>query len=208
MIEPSQQLQKIFDDSIEIAKKFKHKLITIEHLTFAIFSDKDSYEGLKAYGADVEYIGEENGIHPGNFQARYVSKRVRLQQGVESRDIRVILTAAIPPEANIHVFAKVRSAADDQPFKEKKWQLLRRPKLDAIQIAGEPADTTEFVFRGTGDDDTYPFAYTSSPDGVNAAAGEGDRYMTFNEFAIKIVMQTSDSRFVPVIHDMRAIAVE
>jgi hypothetical protein len=159
-------------------------------------------------GADVEYIGEENGIHPGNFQARYVSKRVRLQQGVESRDIRVILTAAIPPEANIHVFAKVRSAADDQPFKEKKWQLLRRPKLDAIQIAGEPADTTEFVFRGTGDDDTYPFAYTSSPDGVNAAAGEGDRYMTFNEFAIKIVMQTSDSRFVPVIHDMRAIAVE
>src|SRR6056300_567255 len=56
MIEPSQQLQKIFDDSIEIAKKFKHKLITIEHLTFAIFSDKDSYEGLKAYGADVEYI--------------------------------------------------------------------------------------------------------------------------------------------------------
>lgn len=56
MIEPSQQLQKIFDDSIGIAKKFKHKLITIEHLTFAIFSDKDSYEGLKAYGADVEYI--------------------------------------------------------------------------------------------------------------------------------------------------------
>ena len=158
--------------------------------------------------AEIEYVGEDNGVHPGNYQARYVSKRVRLQQGVESRDIRVIVTAAIPPEADIHVFAKVRSSSDNQPFKEKKWQLLRRPKLDAIQTAGESADSIELVFRGTGNDDTYPFAYTSSPDGVNAAAGEGDRYTTFNEFAIKIVMQTSDSRFVPVIHDMRAIAVE
>jgi ATP-dependent Clp protease ATP-binding subunit ClpA len=56
MIEPSQQLQNIFDSSVEISKSFKHRLITLEHLLFAIMSDKEAYEGLKAYGADVDYI--------------------------------------------------------------------------------------------------------------------------------------------------------
>ena len=56
MIEPSQQLQKIFDSSVEISKKFKHRLITLEHLLFAIMSDEEAYNGLKAYGADVDYI--------------------------------------------------------------------------------------------------------------------------------------------------------
>ena len=56
MIEPSQQLQKIFDSSVTIAKKYNHRLITIEHLLFAIMSDDEAYKGLKDFGADVDYI--------------------------------------------------------------------------------------------------------------------------------------------------------
>ena len=56
MIEPSKQLQKIFDSSVEITKSYKHRLITLEHLIFAIVSDEDSSAGLSAYGADVDYI--------------------------------------------------------------------------------------------------------------------------------------------------------
>jgi ATP-dependent Clp protease ATP-binding subunit ClpA len=56
MIEPSKQLQKIFDNSVEITKNYNHRLITLEHLMYAIMSDKDAAEGLKAYGADIEYI--------------------------------------------------------------------------------------------------------------------------------------------------------
>jgi len=56
MIEPSKQLQNIFDKSVEITKGYKHRLITLEHLIFAIVSDHDSAEGLKAFGADVDYI--------------------------------------------------------------------------------------------------------------------------------------------------------
>ena len=56
MIEPSKQLQKIFDSSVEITKGYKHRLITLEHLIFAIVSDEESAAGLKAFGADVEYI--------------------------------------------------------------------------------------------------------------------------------------------------------
>lgn len=56
MIEPSKQLQNIFDKSVEITKNYKHRLITLEHLIFAIVSDEESAAGLKAFGADVEYI--------------------------------------------------------------------------------------------------------------------------------------------------------
>ena len=56
MIEPSKQLQGIFDSAIEVTKTKGHKYLTIEHLLLAIVSDKDSADGLKAYGADVDYI--------------------------------------------------------------------------------------------------------------------------------------------------------
>ena len=56
MIEPSKQLQKIFDSSVEITKSYNHRLITLEHLIFAIVADKESSAGLKEYGADVDYI--------------------------------------------------------------------------------------------------------------------------------------------------------
>jgi ATP-dependent Clp protease ATP-binding subunit ClpA len=56
MIEPSKQLQRIFDSSVNLAKSLKHKLVTVEHIVLAIFNDNESVAGLKAYGADVEYI--------------------------------------------------------------------------------------------------------------------------------------------------------
>ena len=56
MIEPSKQLQRIFDSAIEVTKKAGHKYLTIEHLLLAIVADKESAEGLKAYGADVDYV--------------------------------------------------------------------------------------------------------------------------------------------------------
>ena len=36
MVEPSDSLQRIFDQSIEIAKKYNHEYLTLEHLLFAI----------------------------------------------------------------------------------------------------------------------------------------------------------------------------
>jgi len=56
MIEPSQNLQTIFENSIEIAKKLGHEYITIEHIVFSILSDQDSYTMLEGFGADANFI--------------------------------------------------------------------------------------------------------------------------------------------------------
>ena len=56
MIEPSQRLQTIFENSIKLAKKLEHEYITIEHLVYSIMSDTDSYNQIQEFGADANFI--------------------------------------------------------------------------------------------------------------------------------------------------------
>ena len=56
MIEPSQNLQAIFENSIEIAKKLGHEYITIEHIVFGIMNDQESYAMIESFGANASFI--------------------------------------------------------------------------------------------------------------------------------------------------------
>ena len=56
MIEPSQSLQQIFENSVSIAKKLNHEYITIEHIVLGIMNDKESYDLLASFGADSNFI--------------------------------------------------------------------------------------------------------------------------------------------------------
>ena len=56
MVEPSQELQLVFDKSITDAKKLRHEYVTIEHLLFSMLCSDPFYDVIKEYGADVDYI--------------------------------------------------------------------------------------------------------------------------------------------------------
>ena len=56
MIEPSQKLQTIFENSIHIAKNLGHEYITIEHLVYSIMCDTDFFNHIKEFGADSNFI--------------------------------------------------------------------------------------------------------------------------------------------------------
>jgi ATP-dependent Clp protease ATP-binding subunit ClpA len=56
MIEPSDNLKNVFENAITIAKENKHEYITIEHLLCSIMNDEESFNLLKSYGADSEFI--------------------------------------------------------------------------------------------------------------------------------------------------------
>lgn len=56
MIEPSQNLQIIFDHAVQIAKSLGHEYITIEHLVYCAVCNQDAAELLEHYGADVKFI--------------------------------------------------------------------------------------------------------------------------------------------------------
>jgi ATP-dependent Clp protease ATP-binding subunit ClpA len=56
MIEPSQSLQQIFENSVSIATQHHHEYITIEHIVLGIMNDKESYDLLASFGADANFI--------------------------------------------------------------------------------------------------------------------------------------------------------
>jgi ATP-dependent Clp protease ATP-binding subunit ClpA len=56
MIEPSSNLQNIFDFSLETAKNLEHEYVTLEHILFGIVSDADAFSMLENFGANVNFI--------------------------------------------------------------------------------------------------------------------------------------------------------
>jgi ATP-dependent Clp protease ATP-binding subunit ClpA len=56
MIEPSQNLQNVFEFSVNVARQLQHEYITIEHLAFGILCDKESYKLIESVGGDANFI--------------------------------------------------------------------------------------------------------------------------------------------------------
>ena len=56
MVEPSKELQLVFDKSIKDAQKLQHEYITLEHLLYAMCCEENLVNLVKMYGADIEYI--------------------------------------------------------------------------------------------------------------------------------------------------------
>ena len=56
MVEPSKELQLVFDKSIKDAQKLQHEYVTLEHLLYAMFCEENFINVLNMFGADVDYI--------------------------------------------------------------------------------------------------------------------------------------------------------
>ena len=56
MVEPSNELQLIFEKAIDVAKKLKHEYLTLEHLLFAMLCEDSFYKCVSGFGADAEYL--------------------------------------------------------------------------------------------------------------------------------------------------------
>ena len=56
MVEPSKELQLVFDKAIKDATKLQHEYVTLEHLLFSMMCSDNFFKLVKGFGADVEYI--------------------------------------------------------------------------------------------------------------------------------------------------------
>jgi ATP-dependent Clp protease ATP-binding subunit ClpA len=56
MVEPSKELQLVFDKAVNDAKKLEHEYVTLEHLLYAMLCEVNFEGMLKTYGIDVELI--------------------------------------------------------------------------------------------------------------------------------------------------------
>lgn len=139
----------------------------------------------------------ENSKRGGPALARYISRRVTLNDGFDSGDVRVYLTAYKPSGSNIHVYVKLLSGSDSDIFDDKQWQLLTQLG-NANFVSNNDRDYRELLFApGTNGVAENSVSYTSG----------ATVYNTFRTFAVKIVMAGEQSVDVPKIRDLRVIAI-
>jgi hypothetical protein len=166
----------------------------IETPTITI-SDANTTPGTSA----TAQIKGETSQFGGPGLAKYVTKKVVLDAGFDSGDLMVYVTAYRPVNTNILVYYKLLNRFDTQTFNDSSWQLMT-PVNDS--------NTTYSQSRGT------MFEYTFAPGTGNVGQGyvsytstTGQTYTTFSQFAIKVVLTTTDKTAVPVLDDIRAIAL-
>jgi ATP-dependent Clp protease ATP-binding subunit ClpA len=56
MVEPSKELQLVFDKAVKDARKLQHEYVTLEHLLYAMFCEENFVNITSMFGADVDYI--------------------------------------------------------------------------------------------------------------------------------------------------------
>ena len=56
MVEPSDNLQAVFERAIDTAKKLHHEYLTIEHLLCAMLMEDSFVSCLQEFGAKPEYL--------------------------------------------------------------------------------------------------------------------------------------------------------
>jgi hypothetical protein len=128
----------------------------------------------------------------GSATAKYVSRRVTLTDSFDASDITVFLTMNKPAGTNAYVYYKLLSAYDPDAFDDKLWKLMGQ----STQVNSVALTEDEFL--------EYQFDPLTST--VEYVSG-GATYKTFKNFAIKIVMTSTNTTKVPRIQDMRTIAM-
>ena len=56
MVEPSAELQAVFDKAVRDAKKLRHEYVTLEHLLFSMMCSDSFNSLLQGFGANIDYL--------------------------------------------------------------------------------------------------------------------------------------------------------
>jgi ATP-dependent Clp protease ATP-binding subunit ClpA len=59
MVEPSQELQVVFDKAVNDAKKLQHEYVTLEHLLYAMLCEENFENIIQGYGTDPEFVKKQ-----------------------------------------------------------------------------------------------------------------------------------------------------
>ena len=79
MVEPSKELQLVFDKAINDAKKLQHEYVTLEHLLHAIFCEEKFCNIMTMFGADVAYIKSNLEHHLKTNMADIITDKVKIK---------------------------------------------------------------------------------------------------------------------------------
>jgi len=140
-------------------------------------------DGTATANAEV-VVQNEIGTFGGNAVARYITRKVTLAPNFESTDLKAYLLANIPSGTSIKVYYKV-APTTSVFFEAEPWREMELESAGAFSETGY----SDYKYKTPGDN----------------ALPLGDRFKTF---AIKIVLLSSNPVRVPIVRDLRVIALD
>jgi ATP-dependent Clp protease ATP-binding subunit ClpA len=100
MVEPSEELQLVFDKAIKDAKKLKHEYVTLEHLLFSMLCSENFYKVMQGFDANVDYVKSNLEHYLRNDltdivieDAKYKPKKTKVVERVLNRAFTQVLFA-------------------------------------------------------------------------------------------------------------------
>lgn len=146
-------------------------------------------------------VADEEDPSGGNCTAKYITRRVALNDGFEAGTLRVYFDAINLIENEILVYYKVLAAEDPDLFDNRPYVLMNNVQkgnesLPNLEKSRNGSNYLEYLYVPTNDS----CSYIGNINSVN--------YNKFKYFAIKIVMLSSDSTKVPKVRNLRIIALD
>ena len=149
-----------------------------------------SFSGTGGATTTIQNELEKSG---GNAKARYISRRVTLEDDFDAQDIKIFLNAYKPKDTDIKVYYRVHNSEDPENFEDRPYVLMTQ-ETDINRISASETDVNEYVFRSSANN----VAYTSG----------SIRYDKFKTFAIKIVLGSASTSVIPKVKDLKAVALD
>jgi len=162
------------------------------YLTTPTVTISDPNVSQQAAAAVATVVGE-NSTSGGNVNAKYISRRVTLEDGFDASDIKVILNAYKPLGTNLYLYYKVKAEDDQTDFDDKSYVLMNQ-ETDSSIVSGSEEDVKEFIYKTVNEKITY--------------TSDNVEYDKFKTFAVKMVLTSNNAVIVPKVRDMRVIALD
>jgi hypothetical protein len=149
--------------------------------------------------AVITVVGETS-PKGGNSYAKYYTKKVVLAPGNDSGDIRVFHTSYVPLGSAVYVYYKILSSQDTSPFESGNWQLMT-----TVSGTNQYSTNRDNLIDFECAPGTFVNGYPDNKISYTNAAGQ--KFNSFIQFAIKIVLATNDNTNVPFVTALQALAL-
>jgi hypothetical protein len=138
----------------------------------------------------------------GSAQARYISKKIILSDGLDAEDLKVYVTAYKPTLSQILVYAKIASNDDTSVFEDLDWTLLKQDTDSNLYSDSlDESDYKEFQysFKLTPPSTTLAGVATSSSNTTITGSGTSFNSSLVANDVIKVVRETETNYDVAVV---------
>ena len=172
-----------------------------------------------AIGNSINNDATDEHKEVGNSEVRHISKIVELSDGNEAEDIKVFVSAWKPSGTDVKVYARIHNPEDPEGIYEKDYTPLTVDTStgDSDSVNREDYKEYEYSFSANTDGQNFLAAAsansharlnTSDDEVVWYMNSNGSKFNGFKSFAIKIVMTSTGTQVVPLVRDMRVIALQ